>query len=363
MKTYVLIAVPVILALFSSLGIIPFVIKWVNKKGLLVQLNDRTSHDIPTPTMGGIGIFLGFLMVLPFITYDTEIITLLIGVVVLFVTGFIDDCYDLKSLLKFAIQLGCASIIYWGGFRINNLHGILGINEIPELVSCLVTIVFITGVTNAFNLIDGIDGLAGGISLINAFFFGLIFIMNDQLNFALIAFVLCGSIVGFLKYNFSPAKIFMGDTGSLFLGLLMSVFMIKTFQTNASAELSVAGSVALIFIPVFDTIRLFADRILNKKSPFLADKNHLHHLVLKVIPKHTYATLTILCLHGLLLILTFMSFYLNSHVVLTILITLLILGVSLFLCIVIVVGLWEKVKLIKQMIKSKISKNTFLKNI
>ena len=357
------ITVPAFLALVTSIVMIPVVIKWVNKKGFLALPNHRTSHIVPTPSMGGIGIYLGLFAVLPFLVFNIEIVALLACVTILFLAGYWDDIYDMKSLVKISIQLGCAILLYLSGFIIDNLHGIMGINELPELVGFIITILLITGVTNAFNLIDGIDGLAGGISIINSFFFGLIFLMNNQLNFAIIAFSLCGSILGFLKYNFSPAKIFMGDTGSLFLGLLMSVFMIKTFQTNSSAEHSVAGSVVLIFLPVFDTIRLFGHRIIKRKSPFLADKNHLHHLVLRIIPEHRYATLIILVLHGLLLVLTFISFYLNSHVVLTSLIVLLILGASLFLWIVIIVGLNESIKSIRQKNKSKISRNIFLKNI
>jgi UDP-GlcNAc:undecaprenyl-phosphate GlcNAc-1-phosphate transferase len=363
MNTYFLILVPTVLALIISLLVIPQVIKWVNKKGLLVQPNHRTSHIIPTPSMGGIGIFLGLLIVLPFLNFTTEIIVVLVSVAVLFVSGFWDDCYEMKSLIKLFIQVGCASALYLAGFKIDNLHGILEFNELPEFISCLLTIVLITGVTNAFNLIDGIDGLAGGISLINSFFFGLIFLMNNQFNYAVIAFVLCGSLLGFLKYNFSPAKIFMGDTGSLFLGLLMSVFMIKTFQTNVSTELSVSTSIVLIFLPAFDTLRLFGQRILKKKSPFLADKNHLHHLLLRLMPNHMYATLSILFLHGGLLALSFGVTFLNSNLVLTILICLLISITSLFLGLVITIALWQKIQKMRQGIKEIIGRNKLLENI
>lgn len=363
MNTYFLILIPTVLALLISLLVIPQVIKWVNKKGFLAQPNHRTSHVIPTPSMGGVGIFLGLLIVLPFLDFTTEIIVVLASVTVLFVSGFWDDCYEMKSLIKLFIQVGCAIALYLAGFKIDNLHGIMGFNELPEVVSCLLTIVLITGVTNAFNLIDGIDGLAGGVSLINSFFFGLIFLMNNQFNYAVIAFVLCGALLGFLKYNFSPAKIFMGDTGSLFLGLLMSIFMIKTFQTNISTELSVSGSVVLIFLPVFDTIRLFGQRILKKKSPFLADKNHLHHLVLRVMPKHMHSTLAILFLHSGLLALTFIGVYFNSNLVLTILIFLLLTIVSLFLSFVIILGMWQKIQKIRQSIKAILGKNKLLENI
>jgi len=193
--------------------------------------------------------------------------------------------------------------------------------------------------------------------------FGVIFLVNNQFTFALIAFALSGAIVGFLKYNFFPAKIFMGDTGSLFLGLLMSVFVIKTFQTNTSAELSISLSVVLIFLPVFDTLRLFAKRILKNKSPFLADKNHLHHLVLKIVPNHAYATGIICFLHGILLSLILLQNYLKGELLLTILIVSLALLVTLFLVLVVFLELKQNIYNLKKMVKSITRKNQLLEKI
>jgi len=252
MNTYLQIIMIALIAFTFALLVIPRVIKRVNKKGLLAQPNHRTSHEIPTPSMGGIGIFLGLLTVLPFLDYSIEITVLMITVTVLFIVGFYDDVYEMKSIVKLIIQLICAMGLYFAGFAINSLHGIFGIHEISETFSFVLTILFIVGVTNAFNLIDGIDGLAGGISLINGLFFGFIFLLNNQTSYVIIAFALVGAILGFLKYNYHPAKIFMGDTGSLFLGLLMSIFVIKTLQTNTSRDMSVSLVVILILASNFE---------------------------------------------------------------------------------------------------------------
>jgi UDP-N-acetylmuramyl pentapeptide phosphotransferase/UDP-N-acetylglucosamine-1-phosphate transferase len=363
MTTLFQIAIPALLALSISLISIPIIIKWVNKRGFLALPNHRTSHVLPTPSMGGIGIYLGLFAVLPFVSFQLEIVAILLCVSILFLSGFWDDRYDMNSFVKLAIQLGCATILYGAGFKIDNFHGIMGIHELPLMWSSSITIVFIVGVTNAFNLIDGIDGLAGGISLINSFFFGIIFLMNKQLDYAIIAFAIAGSVFGFLRYNFYSAKIFMGDTGSLFLGLMMSVFMMKTFQTNISTELSISTSIVLIFLPLFDTIRLFGQRILKHKSPFLADHNHIHHLVLRVMPNHLYATLTILFLHGGLLGLTLWGGYIYSHLVLTILIGLLTAIASLFLMGIIAWRIWKKLQKGKKSIKGMLRKNKLLESI
>ncbi len=363
MKDLIQIAVPALLALIIALIIIPVVIKWVNKRGFLAVPNHRTSHTIPTPSMGGIGVYIGLLAILPFLIFNFEIATLLICVTILFFAGFWDDRFDMKSLVKLAVQLICAIALYAVGFRIDNLHGIMGIHEIPAIWSSMITIVFIVGVTNAFNLIDGIDGLAGGVSLINSFFFGLIFLMNNQINYAVIAFALCGALLGFLKYNFSPAKIFMGDTGSLFLGLLMSVFIIKTLQTNINTELSISVSLILVFLPVFDTLRIFMFRILKKKSPFSADKNHLHHLVLKITPNHKHATLLICLFHCSLLSLVFLRTYLDSSVLLTSLIGLLLVLSTFFMLVILIIEIVQKIQKMKQSIRLIKSRNNLLKNI
>jgi UDP-GlcNAc:undecaprenyl-phosphate GlcNAc-1-phosphate transferase len=353
----------VILALLIALITIPVVIKWVKKRGFLALPNHRTSHVVPTPSMGGIGIYLGLLAVLPFVVFNMEIVALLGCVTILFIAGFWDDRYDMKSLVKLTVQLGCAIILYLSGFKIDNLHGIMGFDEIPVLWSSLITIIFIVGVTNAFNLIDGIDGLAGGISLINSFFFGFIFLMNNQLNYAIIAFALCGALLGFLRYNFSPAKIFMGDTGSLFLGLLMGVFIIKTFQTNVNTELSMSVSLILIFLPTFDTLRLFMLRILNKRNPFSADKNHIHHVVLRMVQNHTRATLLIGLFHCSLLSLAFLRTYLNSSVLLTSLIGFLLVFSIVFMLVTLSITILQKLQKIKDSIKRITNRNNLLKSL
>jgi UDP-N-acetylmuramyl pentapeptide phosphotransferase/UDP-N-acetylglucosamine-1-phosphate transferase len=356
------ILLPSLFAFILSIITIPFVIKWVNNKGFLAEPNERTSHLIPKPSMGGIGIFVGITSCIPFLNFNIEIFILWVSILLMFIGGFWDDLKDLKSSSKFLMQIICAVALFCAGFSIDNLHGIFGIFELNPFLSFIISILLIVGVTNSFNLIDGIDGLAGGISFISAFFFGLIFIMNNQINYSIIAFSVCGSLIGFLRYNFYPAKIFMGDTGSLFLGLLMSVFMIKTFQTNGTSEVSISGSIVLIFLPVFDTVRLFAYRIFKGNSPFLADKNHLHHLVLRLFPKHSHATLLILLIHSGLLGFIFITNYLDYKEFLTVLLMFLVIISSLFLVTILLIVANRKLKKLKDNMKEINSKNQQLEN-
>ena len=353
----------VVASFLVALITIPFVIKWAHKSGKLAQINHRTSHDQPTPAMGGIGIFLGVIVVALFLELNTEILAVLGVVSILFITGLKDDLGEMKPLPKLLVQIACASIIMYFGLRIENLHGILGIYEIPFVLSLLVTLFFIVGVTNAFNLIDGINGLAGSIGVINATLFGLIFYFNNQETYALLAFAIVGSLLGFLRYNFGKAKIFMGDTGSLFLGLLMSVFVIKTFQSNTSSELSVPMALGLIFIPVFDTIRLFGKRILEKKSPLKADKNHLHHVVLKVMNSHLWATLAIAFIHMLLLVLVIVAMFYQQEIMLNVVLVSFLGLMVAFFSAFILLGIVQKIKQLKKSMNTIIANNKLLENI
>lgn len=311
--------------------IIPVIINWAKKSGKLAETNHRTSHEIPTPALGGIGVFLGVIIIIPFLDISFSMLATLIGISILFSAGLVDDLKELTPKLKLFIQILCAIILYLSGIKLDSLHGVLGIKELPELISFFLTIIFVVGVTNAFNLIDGINGLAGSLALVNCFLFGFLFLANGQNSFALLAFATAFSILGFLPYNLVNAKIFMGDTGSLFLGLLMSVFVIIAFQASAYKPLQLSLAMVPMIIPIFDTLRLFVTRMLERRSPMHADKNHLHHWVVRTTKNHLKATVLITILH--LLLIGFVSFQLilGKELVLESMIVLLISGVILFL--------------------------------
>jgi UDP-N-acetylmuramyl pentapeptide phosphotransferase/UDP-N-acetylglucosamine-1-phosphate transferase len=209
------------------------------------------------------------------------------------------------------------------GIRITSFEGLFGIYDLPLVAQYTFTLLTIAGITNAFNLIDGIDGLAGGLGFTSLTILGLFLTMNGDIVSALIAFSLAGSIVAFLYFNFNPAKIFLGDTGSLVLGFTIAVLCIRLMQVNTLTALPHAPLfiLSLVFIPVFDTIRVFATRMWKGKSPFQADRTHIHHLLTNAGFSHLFATRLICALHGFILLEVYWLKDLREELILLILVT------------------------------------------
>ncbi|MCK9639106.1 MAG: undecaprenyl/decaprenyl-phosphate alpha-N-acetylglucosaminyl 1-phosphate transferase, partial [Prolixibacteraceae bacterium] len=237
------------------------------------------------------------------------------GVMIMFFVGLKDDILTLSASKKLAAQIIVAGIlIFLGHFRFTNLHGFLGIETISIVPSVLLTgFVFIVFI-NAFNLIDGIDGLAAGLSIFSAAFFGTWFFLSGHAEYAIVSFSLVGSLTGFYFYNVygKKNKIFMGDTGSLTLGTIMAILVIQfnEFNIDQTAPYAILASPAVSFgvliYPLMDTLRVFAIRILQRKSPFVADKNHTHHRLLALGMNHHKATYLILAVN---LVFTFAVIY------------------------------------------------------
>lgn len=207
--------------------------------------------------------------------------------------------------LKFTGQLIAAFLLsFQGDFQLNSLHGFLGVQELHPAIATVFTYLTLLVVINAFNLIDGVDGLAGMLGLVSTLFFGIVFALENQTAFAILSFAMSGSLIAFLMYNISPSRIFMGDTGSLLLGLVNAVLVIKFINLESGAgnilHFSAAPAVgfAVLFIPLMDTLRVTLIRIYKRKSPFDPDVNHIHHLLLKRGMSHIQITgiLTIVAL-------------------------------------------------------------------
>jgi UDP-GlcNAc:undecaprenyl-phosphate/decaprenyl-phosphate GlcNAc-1-phosphate transferase len=292
-----------------SLIAIPLLISFIKKYRLYDVPNARKEHVAPIPTMGGIAIFAGMTMALfcwfPF-SNEAPQICFFLSILILLALGIMDDLKDLSAKYKFIVQTGLAVLIALSGIRITSFDGLLGIYELPLMAQYFFTVLAIVGITNAFNLIDGIDGLAGGLGFMSLVTLGIFLTANGDMNTALIAFALAGGIFAFLYFNLNPARIFMGDTGSLLLGFAIAVLSIRLMQVNVQvanplfphALIFVAG---VVLIPVFDTLRVFAVRIWNGKSPFSADKIHIHHLLTNQGFSHGFAAKLICFIHGILL--------------------------------------------------------------
>lgn len=290
------------LAFLITFFAIPIIIQVAKDKKLFDEPDERKVHKNVIPTLGGLGIFAGFiiatLMGVPS-GINSELQYFAAAATVIFFLGIKDDILILSASKKFIGQLIAAGIIIkFGGIQISNLYGFLGIHEIPHIASIVFSLFTIIVITNSFNLIDGVDGLAGSLGLITTLVFGTYFFYSGQLTYAVMAFALAGSTIGFLIYNFSPAKIFMGDTGSLLLGLVNAILVIKFINvagnpsSNIPLESAPALGFSILLIPLFDTLRVFSLRILDRRSPFSPDRTHVHHFLLDLGFNHKMITIT-----------------------------------------------------------------------
>ncbi len=283
---------------------IPVIIQVAKTKKLFDEPDERKVHKAVIPTLGGLGIFGGFivamLLCVPEFAADlNKLKYFAAAAIVIFFLGLKDDILVLSATKKLIGQIIAAVIIMrFGNIYLNNMFGFLGLNEIPHIASIFLTLFAVIVITNAFNLIDGVDGLAGSLGLTTTIVFSIYFYFANELTYAVMAIALSGAIAGFLIYNFSPAKIFMGDTGSLLLGLINSILVIKfinvagTTGNNYSLHASPAIGFAILMVPLFDTLRVFGLRILNRKSPFSPDRIHIHHFLLDLGFSHKKITFT-----------------------------------------------------------------------
>ena len=263
-----------------SVFAVPSIIFVSYTKRLLDEPNHRTIHESLTPRLGGLAIFAGFMSAITiFGNLDHGVQQLLAGCLIMFFIGVKDDIVSVSAFKKFFVQLLAAGIVMViGDIKITSFQGIFGIYDLDAGVSYAFTFLVIIGITNAINLIDGMDGLAGSVVLIISLTFGVYFFYYES-PYAFVALSLAGGVIGFLKYNIYKAKIFMGDTGSLLCGFIISVMAILFIEMKV-VESAPAIALGILIIPVFDTLRVFTIRILNGRWPFHPDRNHIHHKLL-----------------------------------------------------------------------------------
>jgi UDP-GlcNAc:undecaprenyl-phosphate GlcNAc-1-phosphate transferase len=285
---------------------IPVIIQVSDAKKLYDVPDARKVHKDPIPSLGGLGIFAGFILSLLLTISFTSVITpapefqyFIAATIILFFVGLKDDIMDISPLKKFFGQLIVATIlIFKANLVITSMHGFLGIETLEAPSSYLLSYFTIVVVVNAFNLIDGIDGLAGSIGLVSSTLFSILFLINGNIPYAVLGFSMSGALLAFLIYNYQPAKIFMGDTGSMLIGLVNVILAVKFIESAGSfTSLPITASPAIGFgillLPLLDTLRVFAIRIFHRRSPFSPDRNHLHHLLLDRGLSHRTIALTI----------------------------------------------------------------------
>jgi len=288
-----------------SCFLIPILKKLAIKFDMVDEPGERKIHDSPVPVTGGIGIYISFvftivvnLFIIIAIMHNeslkvylpktlianykkiravsSQLLAVLIGSTIMFFTGLWDDLKNLSPYKKLTIQIISALILIFCGIRTTFLPG--------YFLNFIVTLGWIIGITNAFNLLDNMDGLSSGVALISSFVFLYVVISQGQHFCALILLTFMGSIMGFLRYNFNPASIFMGDSGSLFIGfVLASITILSSFyKTGHPTFLPVLMPLLILGVPIFDTLSVILIRLKNNKPIFKGDTNHLSHRLVKI---------------------------------------------------------------------------------
>ena len=295
------VALALLSALIVSFLMTPVVKTFAYKVGAIdVPKDARRMHKVPIPRLGGLAIFIGFMVsILLFLKITPEMKSILLGAVIIVVLGVVDDIMALPAMLKFVVQIGAALIPATHGVTIlafsnpnifsDNLYWVLGNLSIP------ITVLWIVGLTNAVNLIDGLDGLANGVSAISATTMLVIALMASETQVAIVMAALVGACVGFMPYNLNPAKMFMGDTGATFLGFILATMSIQGLF-KYYAVISFVVPFLILGLPIFDTAFAFIRRIAHGQSPMHADRSHIHHRLIDMglSQKQAVATLYVI---------------------------------------------------------------------
>lgn len=289
-----------IISYILGVFIVPLVISYSEKQGLIDEPNERKIHKKPISRLGGIAIWSStmltflFLVFLSYYPYGSLLSGILLGSSLMFFLGLIDDLYTLNAKFKLLIQVAIATLVYLLGVKIdtmiNPFGGVIHLGHF----SYIITMLWIVGISNAINFIDGVDGLAGSVITVNSITLAIIAVAMVPPNpiSALIGFILAGSMLAFLTYNFNPAKIFMGDSGALFAGFLLATLSITGVMKGAA--LAILLPFVVLAVPIIDITYASLRRISKGKSPFVADAEHIHHKLLKAgfTQKKTVAILT-----------------------------------------------------------------------
>ena len=277
-----------LIALTTSLLAVPKIIKLAFENNWLDTPGGRKQHQTPTPSLGGIAIFAGFWLGVTVFSIIQGVLISILPIIlagsILFALGLIDDLKEVAAKKKLFIQFAVAALLFHFDFcRLDSFFGVFGIKTLAPGINFICSVLITVLIINAYNLIDGINGLSGSLTVFSSLVFGFIFLQFGLPIWAGISFCLAAATLGFLKYNFGKAIIFMGDNGSTFVGMIISILFFQLIHINHPATDMLPIGLALIAIPVFDLLRVFFYRISQKRGPFSPDRSHIHHILLKIM--------------------------------------------------------------------------------
>lgn len=321
------IILPTLMAFIGTLWIHPKILKIAIMKNIVDNPDARKLQRNPVPVLGGMAVFFGIVIGIcssQTMFNEPKVFMLIAAMMIMLYIGTIDDVMDLSPAIRFVIEIIIVAwLMYINRASIDNFWGLWGLENIPLWVSCPLTIFASVGIINAINLIDGVNGLSSGFCFMASVLFAIIFHISGNPVMTTIAISAAGAIVPFFLHNVfgNSTKMFIGDGGTLVIGTMMSMFVIDIIHTGSSCtEYAAAGmglipfSLAVLSIPVFDTLRVMSTRILNKKSPFHPDKTHLHHLFIELGFSHIGTTISILTLNFTIVATWFVAYKLGASV-------------------------------------------------
>ena len=316
--------------------IIPPIIRIARKKKLFDLPNERKSHELNTPALGGIAIFCGVVFSLSFWTPFTvfgELQYLLSAFIIIFLIGAKDDIEPVSPTTKLLAEIVAATILVLkSNVLLTSMYGLFGIYEIHPTFAIILSILTIVVIINSFNLIDGINGLGASITILAAVTMGTWFFLVNKIELAILAFTLTGSVLAFLRYNVTPAKIFMGDAGSLFCGLIVAIMTIKFIDYQQVLVDSPYGfkavpavAIGILILPLFDTLRVFTMRLFKGRSPLSPDRLHIHHMLIDAGLSHMRATGVLIMVNLVFMFLVFKMQYVGTSTLILLIMSLAIL--------------------------------------
>lgn len=281
-----------LISFFVALASIPSIIRIASKMQLFDEPNERKLHVKRTPLLGGVAVFAAMLFsftisAAPY--FEKQHVFIIASLILIFFFGLRDDIAELAPLKKLSGQiLAAVIIIVFCDIRLSSLHGLFGIHHLDYFTSFIMTLVGFIFIVNSYNLIDGIDGLASGLGVIASFTFAILFYRYNDGLMCILSLALSGALIGFMPNNFYKAKIFLGDTGTMTIGFVLAIFSFRFIEISKMSAINqpfdYRSAPVIIFsilvIPLIDTFRVFVLRIFKKQSPFIADRNHIHHRLL-----------------------------------------------------------------------------------
>ena len=297
MENYI---IPFFVAAMISLIMTPLVKKLAIKIGAIdIPKDERRVHKKPMPLMGGLAIYIAVVVAsLLFLTIDKSLISIIIGGTIIVFSGIIDDMKGMSPKLKLLFQILAGIILIFGGINVDFITNPFSTNNILldlKWFSIPITLFWVVGITNTLNLIDGLDGLSAGVAMISSISLMLVAGKFHNVPIIILSGIVGGACLGFLPYNFNPAKIFMGDTGSLFLGFMLAAISIEGVMKSV-ATIAIVVPILILGVPIFDTTFAIFRRLLNGQSIMSADKGHLHH---RLLNKGFSQKKTVLILYGI----------------------------------------------------------------